>query len=69
MPHALPHPPQLLGLVRMSTQVVPQSVCPTPHTVLHTPPEHVDEAGHAMPQPPQLLVSLLVLTHAPLQLR
>jgi hypothetical protein len=68
MPQTLLQPPQLLGSVVASTQMVLQSVrAPFEHT--QVPDEQVSPAAvlQACPQLPQLLLSFDVVTQLPLQ--
>lgn len=60
--HALPHVPQLLLSVCVSTHDPEQSV-PVPHW--HALLTHVAPLGHALPHVPQLDESLVVSTHIP----
>lgn len=57
--HAFPHAPQLLVLVRASTQVVPQQVCPVGQVIAHAAgpvsrivPLSRDPPGPVSPAPP-----------------
>jgi hypothetical protein len=61
-----PQPPQLAGSVVVCTQALPHRVafCAQAHTPALQPTEL---APHALPQAPQLLRSLAVFTHEPLQ--
>jgi hypothetical protein len=61
----LPHIPQFSGSVDVLTQTPEQLAVPAGH--VQTPPEHDAPPVHARPQPPQFKLSVLVLTHAPLQ--
>jgi hypothetical protein len=71
--HTVPHPPQLLVVLRLVSHplagFIPQSAKPALHeAIVHIPPV---QAGvvfgggiHAVPHAPQLLTSFEVLTHA-----
>lgn len=61
--HVVPHAPQLVGSVRVSTQLPPQSVRPGPHE--HVPETHAAVAGHLIPHAPQLRLSELTSTQRP----
>jgi len=62
----VPHFPQLLLSLLVSTQAPLHSVKPDEQT--HWPFEQLVPEGQTLPQLPQLLLSLLVLTQTPLQL-
>jgi hypothetical protein len=66
--HVMPHEPQLFGSVVTSTQLAPQSVWPAGHAATQAPIEHTWSAPQTLLQAPQLLTSVLVSTHTPLQL-
>lgn len=68
--HALPHVPQLLVLVEVSTHVPPQSIWPAGHitAMRHAPIAHAWPIGQVVPHAPQFAGSVWVLTHVPLQL-
>ena len=57
--HRVPHMPQLLRSLFVSTHAVPQSVVPRPHAV-QTPIAHVPPQPQLLPQAPQLKASPLV---------
>src|SRR5215218_4538964 len=74
--HLLPQAPQLLELVWVSTHWALQQSCPGGHLTPPLPPHfffthlpclHVCPDLQALPQAPQLLGSLWVLVHWPLQ--
>ena len=58
---AVPHAPQLPGLLARLTHWPEQSTVPVGH--LQAPPEQNVPPEHARPQPPQLLLSVCVSTH------
>jgi hypothetical protein len=62
--HVLPHAPQFVALVVVSTQRPPQSMRPAGHAE-QTPAVQVPVAAHMLPHAPQLLMSVCVLTQAP----
>lgn len=67
MAHVRPHPPQLPGSDRVSTQPVPHCVCPDGHITLtpQLPPEQICPVGQTFPQSPQLRTLLDVSTQSP----
>jgi hypothetical protein len=74
VPHAVVHEPQWPMSVTRSTHALLQLVSGfpasfEPHTSVHAPVEHVGVAGgQTSPQPPQLLGSLCMAVHEPLQM-
>jgi hypothetical protein len=46
----LPHAPQLVGSLVVSTQACPHSVWPGGQVDTHTPPEHCWPSAQALPQ-------------------
>ena len=50
--HTVPHVPQWLVLLLVSTHVVPHAVCPEGHS--QTPATHDAVLGQRLPQVPQL---------------
>jgi hypothetical protein len=50
---AFPQPPQLAGLVVVSTQALPQAVIPALHDALHSPDEHTSSVAHTPSHEPQ----------------
>jgi hypothetical protein len=66
--HVLPQVEQFFGSVAGFTHVLPQSVgVAGGHAPTQVEPEHTDVPPHAWLHVPQLLLSIAVLTHAPLQ--
>ena len=65
--HALPHMPQFLVSMVVSTQLPLQFICGGAQTREQCPVTQVMGEVHAVPQPPQLPLSVFVLTHEPLQ--
>lgn len=63
--HAVPHAPQFIALVIVSTQTPPQLVWPVGHS--QAPAAHESPAPQALPQLPQLPTLDIVFTHDPLQ--
>jgi hypothetical protein len=67
----MPQPPQLFSSWVVSKQAPPHVVRPPAHVEPQDPFEQLAVAHfgalHRLPQLPQLLVSLVVLTHEPLQ--
>ena len=66
MPQRLPHAPQLALSASVFVQLAPHCVSPAPHP--HVPLTQEPPTGHSLPQAPQLSESLVVSTHALLQL-
>jgi hypothetical protein len=64
--HTVPQAPQLVTLVAVATQVVPQRVVPAAQVSMQAPAEQRWPVGHARPHAPQLLESVRVLTSQPL---
>jgi hypothetical protein len=63
-PHARPQPPQLPLSVRVSTQVIPQGICPAIGQFdTHELSSQRSSAAHARPQPPQFIAFAVVFTH------
>jgi hypothetical protein len=66
--HTLPHIPQLLTLLLVSTQLIVaplvQIVPGAGQSILHAPITHICPIGHAVPQAPQFNESAWVSTHA-----
>jgi hypothetical protein len=58
---AVPHVPQFISSVCVSTQLLPQTLPPSAQ--LHLPALQVSGAAQAIPHMPQLLLSLCVSTH------
>lgn len=63
MGHTVPQPPQLRGLVVVSTHAPLHCVCPVGHPVWQTLFTHSLPGPHRLPQPPQLRGSLVGSTH------
>lgn len=63
----MPHPPQLLGSLTVSTQLVPHFERPIGHEVEHSPDEHTCGSGHAVEHLPQFFASPARSTHLPVQ--
>jgi hypothetical protein len=61
----LPHAPQFLGWVAVSTQRAPHAVRPVGHAAAHVPAAQVSPAAHGVPQPPQFAGSASMSTHTP----
>jgi hypothetical protein len=57
----LPHAPQFSRSLARVTQVLPHTVCPAGHTVVHAPMTHTCPEGHALLQRPQWFLSVVVL--------
>jgi hypothetical protein len=57
----MPHAPQFVALVCVSTQVPLQNVSPDAHP-LHLPDAHVTPLVHAAPHAPQFWLSVCKLT-------
>ena len=69
---AVPQAAQWFALLVRSTHAPPQGVYPGSHVDVQLPPLQgvpLATAGQALPQLPQLLVSVLVSTHALLHMR
>jgi hypothetical protein len=68
--HVVPHAPQFVALVCVSTHAPEQTVCPAGHVAPHVPAAHVAVpplgAPHALPQRPQCARVVLVLASQPL---
>jgi hypothetical protein len=64
----VPHMPQFVSSVFVSTHAPLQLVCPAAHCNAHCPFVHTSLGAQAIPHMPQFMGSLLVVVHAPLQL-
>ena len=65
--HVVPHEPQFVLSLSVSTQLPPQSVRPGSQVDTHVPDEHTSSASHALPHDPQSDVLEVVSMHAPSQ--
>jgi hypothetical protein len=61
--HVLPHVPQLVLLVPVSTQLEPQTIWPVGHVELHALITHICPVGHVVPHAPQFAGSVVVSVH------
>jgi hypothetical protein len=60
--HAIPHIPQFIASVCVSTHAPPHTTPPLGQA--HFPPSHAIPAGQAAPHAPQFIASVCVSTHA-----